>query len=325
VTQSPGGTAVAEERPGRIDAVPVRHPGRWVMLLVVVVLAAMLVSSFVTNDAWDWSFTWKVMQQKVIINGLLQVTIVGTIGAMVLGVVLGVILAVMRLSPNPVLSGAAWVYVWFFRAIPRYVLLIICGNIGILYAVTRFGPPFAGQIASLFGSHQNFTLWTLDNNALSRSLWIGIIGLGLSEAAYMAEIARAGIASVDVGQTEAAQALGMSRGQTMRRIVLPQAMRVIVPPTGNETIAMLKDTSLLSAIPITTDMFFQAEAIGSRTFKLFPSFIAATIYYLLVGSVLMIGQYFLERRYGRGVGPRSRAKRGGPVAPAAVETQGGHG
>jgi polar amino acid transport system permease protein len=311
-----------EERPGRIDAVPVRHPGRWVMLLVVLVLAGMVVSSFLTNDVWDWSFAWKVMQQKPVIEGLWKGTLFGTIGSMAIGIVLGVILAVMRLSPNPVLRGAAWVYVWFFRAIPRYVLLVFCGAIGSLYSVIRIGPPFAGQIAGLFGSHNNLTIHSFDANALSRTIWIGIIGLGLSEAAYMAEIARAGIASIDRGQTEAAEALGMSRGQTMRRIVLPQAMRVIVPPTGNETIAMLKDTSLLVAIPITTELFFQAQAIGARTFNLVPTYVAATAYYLLLGSVLMVGQYFLERRYGKGFGERPTRVRPGGEATAI---QGGHG
>jgi polar amino acid transport system permease protein len=324
VTESPRGTTRAEERPGRIDAVPVRHPVRWVMLFVILVLAGMLVSSFITNKAWDWSFAWQVMQQRPIINGFLKVTLTATVGAMVLGVALGILLAVMRLSPNPVLRGTAWVYIWFFRAIPRYVLLIVLGNIGILYARSEIGPPFAGQIASLFGSHENFTIWTIDNNALSRTIWIGIIGLGLSEAAYMAEIARAGITSVDKGQTEAAEALGMSRGQTMRRIVLPQAMRVIVPPTGNETIAMLKDTSLLSAIPITIDLFYQAQQIGGHFFRLFPAYIAATIYYLIAASVLMVGQYFLERHYGRGFGTAPRGQQG-PVEPEALTAvSGGH-
>jgi polar amino acid transport system permease protein len=311
-----------EERPGRIDAVPVRHPGRWVMLLAVLVVAGMIVSSFVTNDVWDWSFAWKVMQQKPVIDGLWKGTLFGTLGAMLIGIVLGVVLAVMRLSPNPVLRGAAWVYVWFFRAIPRYVLLVFCGSIGSLYSVIRIGPPFAGQIAGLFGSHQNLTIHSFDANALSRTIWIGIIGLGLSEAAYMAEIARAGIASIDKGQIEAAEALGMSRGQTMRRIVLPQAMRVIVPPTGNETIAMLKDTSLLVAIPITTELFFQTGAIGARTFNLVPTYVAATAYYLILGSILMVGQYFLERKYGKGFGEKpARARPGGE----ATAIQGGHG
>jgi polar amino acid transport system permease protein len=139
-------------------------------------------------------------------------------------------------------------------------------------------------------------------NALFGGLVGGVIGLAASEAAYMAEIARAGILSVDRGQMEAAQALGMSRGRAMRRVVLPQAMRVIVPPTGNETTAMLKDTSLLIAIPVTTDLFYQLQAIGSRTFVVLPILVAATLYYLIACSVLMIIQSYLEKRFGRGVG-----------------------
>jgi polar amino acid transport system permease protein len=288
----------------------VRHPGRWVGLVIVLILIAMVVSSFVTNDAWNWSFTFRVMQQKSVINGLVHGTLIGTAGAMALGVVLGIILAVLRLSPNPVLKYTAAVYVWFFRAIPRYVLLLIFGNIGILYAKFEIGPPFAGQIAGLFGLHNNLTFLTLDANQISTGIVAGILGLGLSEAAYMAEIARAGISSVDKGQTEAAQALGMSRGQTMRRIVLPQAMRVIVPPTGNETIAMVKDTSLLVAIPVIGELTYQTSAIGARTFQLLPSFVAASIYYLIIGSLLGIVQYFLERRFGRGFGtPTARDQR----------------
>jgi polar amino acid transport system permease protein len=301
VTQTGADTA-AGERPGRIDAVPVRHPGRWVGLAIVLILLGMLVSSFITNPAWDWSFVLRVMNQKSVINGLIHGTLVGTAGAMALGVGLGVILAIMRLSPNPLLKLVAAGYIWFFRAMPRYVLLLLLGNFGVLYATLHIGPPFAGQIASLFGSHNNLTFFNIDMNTLLTGILAGIIGLGLSEAAYMAEIARAGITSVDRGQTEAAQALGMSRGQTMRRIVLPQAMRVIIPPTGNETIAMVKDTSLLIALPVIVELTYQTGAIGTSTFKVFPAYLAASAYYLIIGSVLGLLQSYLERRYGKGFG-----------------------
>jgi polar amino acid transport system permease protein len=161
--------------------------------------------------------------------------------------------------------------------------------------------------------HSDLTVTTLNVNELTSGvttgLIMGIIGLGLSEAAYMAEIARAGILSVDKGQTEAAQALGMSRGKAMRRIVLPQAMRVIVPPTGNETIAMVKDTSLLTAIPVQMELFNQTSIIGTRELIVMPALVAAVGWYLVVCSVLMVGQYFLERYFGRGFGqPRRAAK-----------------
>ena len=161
----------------------------------------------------------------------------------------------------------------------------------------------------------------LDGNQIFRGFTAGLIGLALSEGAYMAEIVRAGIQSVDPGQTEAASALGMSRGTTMRRIVLPQAMRVIIPPTGNETIAMLKDTSLLIAVPVTTELNFQLRAIGSRTFQIIPLAVASILWYLALSSVLMVGQYFLERRFSRGFGTReTRAQRVGPPRPR----RGGH-
>ena len=298
-------SSVPEDRPGPIMARPVRHPWRWVAIAVIAVLVAMMVSSFVTNEKWDFPFAFEIMQQTPVIQGLWAGTILGTVGSMALGVGLGVVLAVMRLSDNPVLRGVAFVYTWFFRAIPRYVLLALIGvGVGFLYSEITFGFPFGEQIATAIGiDPKTFTFFSLDWNAFSSTIWAGILGLGLSEAAYMAEIARAGILSVDRGQTEAAEALGMPPGKTMRRIVLPQAMRVIVPPTGNETIAMVKDTSLLIAIPIISELFFQAYNFGQRGFKILPGMVAATLWYLIVCSILMVGQYYLERYFGRGFGP----------------------
>ncbi len=296
-----------EDRPGLINARPVRHPGRWVAIVIIAVLVAMMISSFVTNPRWDFGFALSVMNYAPVLRGLLLGTIVGTIGAMILGAALGVVIGIMRLSDNPVLRGVGFVYTWFFRGIPRLVLLVMLGSgIGFLYPHFDIGIPFGQQLATLLGWNTDLTFGTLDYNALSTSLLIGIIGLGLSEAGYMAEIARAGIQSVDQGQTEAAQALGMPPGKTMRRIVLPQAMRVIIPPTGNETIAMIKDTSLLSVIPITTELFFQTQAIGTRTLKIMPTIVAATAWYLIIGSILMIGQFYLERYFGRGFGAPSK-------------------
>jgi polar amino acid transport system permease protein len=228
-----------------------------------------------------------------------------TILSMIFGVALGVLLAVMRLSDNPVLRGVSWLYTWFFRAIPRYVLLTIMGALGFLFQQgIALGVPFDWVIIRWLGLGGNWRFVTLDANALFGSLVGGIIGLSASEAAYMAEIARAGILSVDQGQMEAAQALGMSRGKAMRRVVLPQAMRVIVPPTGNETIAMLKDTSLLIAVPVTSELNFQIHAIGSRTFQIIPMAVASILWYLALASLLMVGQYFVERRFSRGFGTR---------------------
>jgi polar amino acid transport system permease protein len=296
-------TASTQDRPGAIDARPVRHPGRWVALAVIAIVVAMIISSFATNEKWNFPFAFEIMQQSPVIEGLWKGTIFGTVGAMILGIGLGIILAVMRLSTNPVLRGVAFVYIWFFRAIPRYVLLVLLGTgIGFLYPTLDIGVPFGQQIADALGLDTSFTFYTLDYNVISTTIWVGILGLGLSEAAYMAEIARAGILSVDKGQAEAAQALGMPPGKTMRRVVLPQAMRVIVPPTGNETIAMVKDTSLLIAVPVIVELFFQAYQFGSRSFKIMPGIVAATVWYLIICSILMVLQARLEKYYGRGFG-----------------------
>jgi polar amino acid transport system permease protein len=289
--------------PEQIRAVPVRHPGRWIAAAVIAVLAAMFVHMLVTNPVFQWDFMVDNMFSDAVLRGA-RTTLIMTVLAMVIGVLLGIVLAVMRLSANPIVSGAAWVYIWFFRAIPRIVLLFFVANLGALYARYEFGFPFDQQLMDLFGFEADWRLFGFDGNEIFVGFTAGLIGLALSEGAYMAEIVRAGIQSVDPGQAEAAHALGMSRGRTMRRIVLPQAMRVIIPPTGNETIAMLKDTALLIAVPVTTELNFQLRAIGSRTFQVIPMAVASILWYLALASLLMIGQYFLERRFSRGFGNR---------------------
>jgi polar amino acid transport system permease protein len=313
----PAQAPVVEDRPGLIKAVPVRHPGRWVAIAGVIVLAGMFVHLLVTNKEFDWHFVFQAMNQKPVINGFLKGTLLVTALSMVVGVTGGVLLAVMRLSPNPLLSGVAWLFTWFFRSVPRLVLLTTMGALGILFKQgLSFGVPFDWKIMEGLGLSGDLRFATVNANTIFAGLLGGVIGLGLSEAAYMAEIARAGILSVDPGQAEAAQALGMSRGKVMRRVVLPQAMRVIVPPTGNETIAMLKDTSLLIGLPVIAELFYQLQSIGSQYYKTFPIMVAATLYYLAATSVLMTGQYFLERRFGRGFGSGSRRV----PKPAGVET-----
>lgn len=270
-----------------IEAVPVRHPGRWVGVAIVAVFGAMFLHSLLTNPNWGWSLIGEWIFAPPIIKGV-GVTIVLTALAMILGLALGVLLAIMRLSPNPVMSGSAWVFVWAFRGTPVYVQLFLWANVIALYSTISLGVPFGPE------------LLTFDTKTLIPAFVAALLGLGLNEAAYMAEIVRAGILSVDEGQEEAATALGFSRLQTLRHIVLPQAMRVIVPPTGNETISMLKTTSLVIAIPLTTELFFQASAVGNRLFQPFPMAIMASIWYLAMTSVLMVGQYYIERYYGRG-------------------------
>jgi len=292
----------------------VRHPGRWVGIGVIAVLAAMFVHLLVTSEAFQWSFMVDNAFSEPIREGA-RTTIYLTVLSMLLGVALGVLLAVMRLSPNKILSWTAWAYVWFFRSVPRLVLLVLCGNLGIIFAGGRveLGLPFDRQILDLFGMSGDARFFGFDSFEVISGFRAALLGLMLSEAAYMAEIVRAGILSVDSGQSEAAAALGMSRPLALRRIVLPQAMRVVLPPTGNETIAMLKDTSLVIAVPVTNELFFQLQAVGNRSFQVFPLLVAACLWYVALTSVLMVGQYFLEKRFSRGVAGQIRQKAAGKV------------
>ncbi len=308
---SPGG-----EKPGTIDATPVKHPGRWVAVALITLLVAMLANMLITNDAWEWPEVLDFMTRPPVLKGLLVGTLWVTVLAMIIGVTLGVSLAVMRLSPNPVLSYVAFTFIWFFRGVPRLVLLTIMGSLGVLFqGGMDFGVPFDYVFFNLTGLDGDMRFFSLDANTVFVGVTGGAIGLGLSEAAYMAEIARAGITSVDEGQREAAQALGMTPSKTMRRIVLPQAMRVIVPPTGNELMSMVKDTSLLIAVPVSNELFFQLNQVGAQTFKIIPYLTAACLWYLIVGSVLMVGQYFLEKKFNKGYGSRTS----GPAAPVNNE------
>ncbi|MGI8767593.1 MAG: amino acid ABC transporter permease [Propionibacteriaceae bacterium] len=298
------GTAEQGWRPGRIHATPVRHPWRWVLIAVLAVLMLMLINALGFNPAFDWSFAFEAMNQTTVITGFWVGTISVTVLAMIFGVAGGVLLAVLRLSDNPVFRALSWSYTWFFRAIPRYVLLVIMGALGALFPTgIQLGVPFDWRIISWLGLNGSWRLpFTIDANRLFSGYVGAVLGLAASEAAYMAEIARAGILSVDIGQAEAAQALGMNPRKAMLRIVLPQALRIIVPPTGNETTAMLKDTSLLTALPLTIEMFYQLQQIGSQTFRVIPVLMAALLFYLAASSVLMVVQYFVERRLGRGYG-----------------------
>jgi polar amino acid transport system permease protein len=276
-----------ETDPGEIVVVPLRHPWRWVAVAVLAVLAAMFFHSLVDNPAWQWEYVRGYLTDQRIFDGI-WVTLELTGLAMAIGIVLGIVLAVMRGSPNPVVSTVAWVYTWFFRGTPVLVQLIFWYGFAILFHRISIGVPFGPAFHS----------W--DSNQVITPFMAGVLGLGLNEAAYMSEIARAGLISVGSGQQEAAAALGMGRGLSMRRIILPQAMRVIIPPTGNETISMLKTTSLVSVIGI-FELTGSAQSIyENATFLQIPLLVVASIWYLVMTSILSIGQYFLERRFGRG-------------------------
>lgn len=266
---------------------PARHPWRWVAITFVALLAAMLVHTLFTNPRFEWSVVGQYFTSQTILLGVWR-TLELTVIAMVTGVALGVMLAIMRLSPNPVLSSASWLFVWFFRGSPLLVQLLLWYNLSALFPHIALGIPFIGP---------DFIV--LDANALITPYMAALLGLGLNEAAYSAEIIRAGIISIDHGQTEAAQSIGMSRGRLLRRVVLPQAMRVIIPPLGNDTINMLKMSALVSIIAV-PELLFAAQTIYTRTFETIPLLLVAVIWYLIIVSVLSVIQYYIERHFARG-------------------------
>jgi polar amino acid transport system permease protein len=269
-----------------IRAVPVRHVGRWICGVVILFIAFIVVRSLVTNDNLQWPIVGDYLFNDRILRGL-QNTLLLTVISMLIGVVGGILLAVMRLSPNPLMSGAAGAYIWLFRGTPLITQLIVWNFLGLAYPKLGLGIPFGPEFVS----------W--DTNVLITPFMASLLGLGLNEAAYMAEIVRGGILSVDSGQLEAASALGMKRSRTLRRIILPQAMRVIIPPTGNETIAMLKTTSLVVVIGY-TELMVAAQTIYSQNYKTVPLLIVAAIWYLFMTSILTLIQMQIERRFSRG-------------------------
>ncbi|HEX8093812.1 amino acid ABC transporter permease [Jatrophihabitans sp.] len=284
-TGSAGGPV--DSGPELIQAVPLRRPGRWIMAVLVVLLLGLFLYGVATNPAYDWgTFGRYLFDQRV--SKAAGVTLSLTALSMFFGIVLGVVLAVMRLSPNPVLKYVSFGWLWFFRGTPVYVQLVFWGLLVVIYKQIDLGIPFVHQFAHI--KTQNLLTY----------YWLAVIGLALNESAYMAEIVRAGLTSVDEGQDEAARALGMSWGLTMRRIVLPQAMRVIIPPTGNELISMLKTTSLVTAVPLTTELYSRTRDLSVETFNPIPMLLVASAWYLFFTSILMVGQFYLERYFARG-------------------------
>jgi polar amino acid transport system permease protein len=277
---------VPRARPEAIKAIPVRHPWRWVFALLVLALAALVVDIFATAPGLDWTVVGTYLFNRQILGGVV-VTLELTAIAMLIGVGLGALLAVMRLSPNPVVSSVSWFYIWFFRGTPVLVQIFFWFNIGSILPKIVLGIPGTSL------------QWAGTTNQLISPFLAAILGLGLNEAAYMAEIVRAGIISVEHGQTEAAQALGMTRPLVMRRIILPQAMRVIIPPTGNETISMLK-TSSLAYIATVGELFFIQKEISNFNLYIIELLTVASIWYIFMTSVLTFGQYYLERYFARG-------------------------
>ncbi|MFI2781902.1 amino acid ABC transporter permease [Streptomyces sp. ALB3] len=256
--------------------VPVRRTGRWTAAVAVLVLLAGALLSVVRNDAFQWDVVGEYLTTGSVLRGLgLTLWLTGLV--MVLGFALGTLLAVLRLSGNPVLRAVGWGYVWLFRSTPILVQLLFWFNIGALY------PQILG----------------VDTVNLLGPVAVAVIGLTLHEAAYAAEVVRGGILSVERGQLEAAQSLGLGPWRRLRRIVLPQAMRSIVPPAGNMLIGTLKGTSIVSIIAV-QDLLYSAQLVYHRTYEVIPLLLVATLWYVAVTSLLSIGQFYVERHYARG-------------------------
>ncbi|WP_239064842.1 amino acid ABC transporter permease [Streptomyces sp. S4.7] len=293
-TDDAGGAA----EPGAVPAVDVagaahvRHPMRWLSVLALAVLGAQFAHFLVTNTNFEWATVGSYFGAQAIGQGI-ATTIELTVIAMLIGIVGGVLVAVGRMSENRVLSVVCGAYVWFFRGIPVLVQLVFWYNLSALLPRISFGVPFGPEFVSG------------QTNSLITPLLAAILGLGLNEAAYMAEIVRGGLLGVDQGQTEAAAALGMGKSRVLRRVVLPQAMRFIVPPTGSQVINMMKATSLVSVIAL-ADLLYTVQSIYNRTFETIPLLIVACLWYLVMTSVLYVGQSFIERYYARGATRQTR-------------------
>lgn len=299
-TQTPAAPAArrsADPIPGRIRAKRPPRPGTWISAVIVALLVLGLANFLVTNPVFDWGTVATFILDVKVVQGV-GWTLLITVLSMILGTAIALTAAIMRRSENPVLRGVSWAYIFVFRGTPVYTQLVFWGLFTVIVPKLALGVPFGPELFS-FSTRDYFP-----------AFWAAVVGLALNEGAYLAEIIRSGLNSVDKGQTEASKALGMSNGKILRRIIIPQAMRVIVPPLGNETIGMLKTTSLVLAVPFTLDLTFASNAIANKLYAPIPLLIVAALWYLAITSVLMVGQHFLERYFGRGFDDRT----GGPAA-----------
>lgn len=275
--------------------VPRRHYGRWIASILILLLFGYLVKAFAEGQI-DWHIVGQFFTAQSIISGLGN-TIIMTICAMALGIALGVLFAIMVMSPNPVLKGVAVFYIWFFRGTPLLLQLLIWFNLALVFP--RIGIP------GLFEARMVDVMTPFVAT---------LLGLGINQGAYTAEVVRSGILSVDAGQTEAAKAIGMTRLTTLRRIVLPQAMRVIIPPVGNEVISMVKLTSIASVIGF-AEVLRNAQTVYYANARVIELLIVAAGWYLIIVTVLSVGQHFLERYFAKG----SSRRRVRPAARPAME------
>ena len=283
------GSAKAVDSPDFWDvsrAVTAVNYPRWALTSAAILFALHIAWLIITNDAFQWHIVFRWLFDASVMQGL-GVTLGLTVVAMVLGTIIGLLLAICRLSGNRIASGFAGLYIWFFRGTPMLVQLIFWYNLATLFPNISIAVPFGPTLVS----------W--DTNAIITPLTAAVVGLALNEAAYMAEVIRAGLISVDHGQSEAAQAFGMTRQRALRRIIIPQAMRSIIPPTGNQLISMIKGTSLVSVIAM-NDLLYSVQAIYNRTFEIIPLLMVAVVWYLFITSILNFVQSHIERYYARG-------------------------
>ncbi|UPK75175.1 amino acid ABC transporter permease [Nocardioidaceae bacterium SCSIO 66511] len=281
--------SMTPEELAKLTRVPRRHTGRWIAAAILVLLVGFIVSAFARGEI-NWSTVGSYLTDRTILDGLIN-TVAMTFLAMFVGITIGAISAIMRLSPNPVLRTVSLAYVWLFRGIPQLLQLYIWYNLALVFPT--LGIPGIAETQ------------TVD---VMSPLVATVLGLGLCQGAYTSEVIRAGILSVDQGQIEAAQGIGMTRLLIMRRITMPQAMRVIIPPVGNEFISMVKLTSLASAIQY-TEMLHSAQNIYFVSGEVMELLFVATFWYVVVVSLLSIAQHFIEKRFSRGYGPTRSSRR----------------
>jgi len=266
--------------------VPLRRPGRWAAALALLVLFAMLVHTVLTNSRFQWGTVGDYFLNGSILQGL-ALTLWLTAAVMATGYLLGIGVAVMRLSRNPVLTSLSFGFVWLVRSVPILVQLLFWYELASLYPQLSFGIPFGPEFATVRTAH------------LFSGVLAAYVGLSLDVAAFSSEIVRGGILSVDPGQAEAAQALGLGRARILRRIVLPQAMPAVVPASGNLLIGMLKATSIVSVIAV-QDLLYSAQLIYNQNFLIVPLLLVTTLWYIILTTVLSIGQFYVERHFARG-------------------------
>jgi polar amino acid transport system permease protein len=279
---NPGAKAMNHRDIHAVTPVPVRRVSHWIAAAALIGSVVLFILNLVTNPNIGWPIVARYLFDPQILSGL-GTTLLLTVLAMALGLALGTVLAVMRLSGSALFQWASWGWIWFFRGVPPLVQLIFWYNLALLMPELSIGIPFGPKLVS----------W--NTNDLISPFSAAILGLAFTESAYAAEMIRAGIQAVSQGQTEACATLGMTRWQALRRIVLPQALRIIIPPIGNDTISMLKFTSLVSVLAL-PDLLFSAQMIYARTYQTIPLLVVATIWYLVLTTVLTLLEHAIERR-----------------------------